>query len=296
MPQSKKSAKTSLYTLIVSIFGISFLLSCCIGLAYDSQAAAQTLPGLSPNSPLYTNPTYGIEIQYPEDWQHTEGGVLNRMKANNTIAVAEFHPPDLSASVIISIEELLKNETLDQYVEESIALSSEYQPNVRLIERNKTTTLTGLPGYKLVYNGIFDAAAAIESGRYDFGGLENVIDIQPFNVTLMSFITVQGNNAYIIGYSDASGGMLDQVCNVFGAQSVPFCSSSTSITDSFSHYLPIVQEMIDSLEITRQNQTIEDNSEANMTNGDPLNILDQRLARGEITIEEYERLREILER
>jgi Short C-terminal domain len=298
MAQLKKITGTSFFTLIVSIFGISFLLLYSNGVSYDSQAAAaQTLPGPEPNYLLYSNPTYGINIQYPEDWQITEGGVLGRLKANNTVAVAEFHPPDMSVGVILSVEKLLKNETLDQYVEESIALSREHQPNVQLIERNKTMTLTGLPGYKLVWNGILDAAEAFESGRLDFGGLENVIDLQPINTTVMSFLTIQGDNAYVIGYSDSSSAILDQVCNSFGADFVPFCSSSANIKNPFSHYLPIAQKMIDSFEIATQNQTIDDNGGTNMTDGDdPLNILDQRLARGEITIEEYERLREILER
>jgi Short C-terminal domain len=298
MAQPKKITGTSFFTLIVSIFGISFLLLYSNGVSYHSQAAAaQTLLGPEPNYLLYSNPTYGIKIQYPEDWQITEGKILGRLKANNTVAVAEFHPLDMSVGVILSVEKLLKNETLDQYVEESIALSREQQPDAQLIERNKTMTLTGLPGYKLVWNGILDAAEASESGRFDFGGLENVIDFQPINTTVMSFFTIHGDNAYVIGYSDVSSGMLDQVCNSFGADLVPFCSSPANIINPFSHYLPIAQKMIDSFEIATQNQTIGNNGGTNMTGGDdPLNILDQRLARGEITIEEYERLREILER
>jgi hypothetical protein len=63
-----------------------------------------------------------------------------------------------------------------------------------------------------------------------------------------------------------------------------------------SYYSAYVLRMIDSFEITRQNQTVDNTTETNMTSVDPLTILDQRLARGEITIEEYERLRGILER
>jgi hypothetical protein len=311
MLRIQESAEAS---LLFSIFSISFLLLFSNELSYNSQtAAAQTLPGPEPNYLLYSNPTYGIKLQYPADWQHTEGGVLERLKANNTVAVAEFHPADMSVGVTVSVEKLLKNETLDQYVEESINLTRQAQPNVQLIEQNETTTLTGLPGYRLVWNGIFDPAEAFESGRYDFGGLENVIDLQPFNTTVMTFTTIQGDNGYIIGYSDSSSGMLDQVCNTFGADFVPFCPSSTSMTDSFSRYLPIVQNMIDSFQIsaTSQNQAIDstnnnftmpnnttsipptDNTQ--LTNENPCAIIDRRLATGEITIEEYQRLHEVLQ-
>jgi hypothetical protein len=55
--------------------------------------------------------------------------------------------------------------------------------------------------------------------------------------------------------------------------------------------------MIESFELTTTPDiTPQPNSQQNGTNEDPMSILDQRLARGEISIEEYLELRQLLER
>lgn len=305
----KKSTKTSFFFLTVSILLLSIILLNSRSLSNYLQAAGQSLPAPRPNYLLFTNPTYGISIQYPEDWQEIEGGGLINFNTSTIIPIAEFHPADMSVGVIVFVEELVENMTLDQYIEEQISFHKISHPKAELIEQSKIT-LAGMPGYKAVFNGTFDVAGGFDLGLDEIIG--GIMDFQPVDATIMVFTTIQGNNAYNIGYSISSTGGLDQLCNSFGGDFLPFCSSSTTITDSFSQYLPIVQTMVDSFDITAQNQMIDNNNDTNLTmpnnaasiqptndtqrtNENPCSVIDMRLATGEILIEEYERLREILQ-
>lgn len=306
----KKSTKTSFFFLTVSLLLLSTILLNSRSLSNYLQAAGQSLPAPPPNYLLFTNPTYGISIQYPEDWQEIEGGRLSRFNTSTITPIAEFHPADMSVGVIVFVEELVENMTLDQYIEEQISFHKTSHPNSELIEQSKIT-LAGMPGYKAVFNGTFDVAGGFENLGLDelIGG---IMDFQSVDATIMVFTTIHGNNAYNIGYSDSSTVGLDQLCNSFGGDFLPFCSSSPTITDPFSQYLPIVQTMVDSFDITAQNQTIDNNNDTNLTmpnnaasiqptndtqqtNENPCSVIDMRLATGEIPIEEYERLREILQ-
>jgi hypothetical protein len=296
MLSKKEGIRAPLYAQIICLLSISFLLLYPSSIFFYLQAAAQPLPTTSPNYLLYTNPTYGISIQYPEDWQKLEEGGLSRTNINNTIALAEFHPPDQSVGVVVLVEKLGENMTLDQYVERDIPSPKNYQPNVQLIELNKTTTLTGLPGYRIVYNGSLDYEGLLE--RFDPSGLiRGMIDFQPVNATSLTFITMQGDNAYIVGYSDLPTGLLNQFCQVLGEQFFPNCPSPTTITNPFLEHLSIAQKMIDSIEIMMPNNTgqTQPNNDIGTTSEDPCSIIDIRFARGDVSIEEYERMREILE-
>lgn len=306
----KKSTKISFFFLTVSILLLSIILLHSWSLSNYLQAAGQSLPAPRPNYLLFTNPTYGISIQYPEDWQEIEGGDLIRFNTSTIIPIAEFHPADMSVGVILFVEELVENMTLDQYIEEQISFHKTSHPNSQLIEQSKIT-LAGMPGYKAVFNGPLNVAGGFDLGLDEIIG--GIMDFQPVNVTIMTFTTLQGNSAYHIGYSDLSTGASDQLCNSFGEDFLPICSSSTTITDPFSQYLPIVQPMVDSFDITAQNQMMDNNNnDANLTmpnnaasiqqtndtqrtNDNPCSVIDMRLATGEILIEEYERLVEILQ-
>jgi hypothetical protein len=114
----------------------------------------------------------------------------------------------------------------------------------------------------------------------------------------MSFVTIQGNNAYFVLYSGATARIFDQLCTAYG-DLLPDCTLLTSLGDPYSHYLPIAQKMIDSFQITTQNQTNDNNTSLPISNGtaneDACSIISIRLAKGEIPIEEYDRLFEKLQ-
>lgn len=299
MLQKKSSTKSCLPILLAVILSISFIQLYFTPPSFYREAIAQISTEASPGYLQHTDSNYGIRIQYPEDWQKTESGVLSRFNINNTKAVAEFHPSDMSVTLLIIAEKSVENQTLEQFVESNIADLREEQPNIQIIEHNRVTTRAGTPAYKLVAKGPLDVEAGMESSGLNelFG---QMIDFEPVNMTAMSFITIEGNNAYLITYSDSSGRGLNQLCAALGSLS-PECTSS-NIGDPYSYYLPIAEKMIDSFEVTTiQNQTNGTEPQpppinsTQPTNENPCSIIDIRLATGEIAIEEYERLREILQ-
>jgi hypothetical protein len=238
-------------------------------------------------------------MQYPEDWQKVGESTTLRANINNITILAAFQPADKSVIVSIEVEKLVENQALDQFIQNYIATLSEYDLNPKIIEQNRTTTQAGIHGYKLVHNGTVDAAEIVREFSEDDPILQSflqLIDWKPADRTTMSFVTIHGNNTYFMLYSDATAGILDQLCAAYG-EVMPECTLFTSIDDPYSHYLPIAQKMIQPFEIIPQNQTNACNNSSMVQNGtaneDPCSIINIRLAKGEIPIEEYQRLREI---
>jgi eukaryotic-like serine/threonine-protein kinase len=92
----------------------------------------------------YSNPTFGIRIQYPASW-----GRLDLSFLQNDSADINFYPlddPSGALSVRIQVDSLLwsKNMTFDEYTNMKID-STEGQ----IIESN-STTLAGLPAHEIV--------------------------------------------------------------------------------------------------------------------------------------------------
>jgi hypothetical protein len=294
MVHTKKRNRALIYTQIVCLFSISFLILYPNLIVSYLEGTAQILPAPSSNYLLYNNPTYGISIQYPKDWQRTPDDVLSRTNINNTKLLAEFRPPDQSVGVAVLVENLVENMTLDQYVQRNIALQKKYQPDLQLVELNKTRTLTGLPGYSIVYNGTLDDEGLLSGIQ----GFQEMIDVvPPLNGSRMLFTTIHGDKAFVIEYTDLYAALLNQLCQVFGLEFSPDCPSDPNMTDPFFEHLPKAQEILDSLQITIPNNTrhSQSNNTTGTTNEHPCSIVDIRLATGEVTIEEHERLREVLE-
>jgi PsbP-like protein len=265
----------------------------------------------------YYNSAYGIRIQYPVDWGKTEGPFLQRLATNNIVPIVQFSPPGRSVAFSIVIEKLKGDKTIDQELKESISSFEKNQTGLTLIESNKTT-LANLPAYKLLYNGTFDITAALnEFPELDkmFG---DMLDFKPVNTTSLHYFTIRDGNEYIISYGDGSGKVIEQASSLLGGLADPSLGPSPSVSsvvpDPFSHYLPTAQRMIDSfsLDMTQlktgqeanntsttfmtpdsdSSQTSSEQSQSN--NEDPLLILKNRLARGEISIEEYNELQKIM--
>lgn len=92
----------------------------------------------------YSNPTFGIRIQYPADW-----GRLNLSFLQNDSANINFYPlddPSGSLSVRIRVDTLLRSQniTLDEYTSMKINSTED-----QLIESN-STTLANLPAHETV--------------------------------------------------------------------------------------------------------------------------------------------------
>src|SRR5215211_4628631 len=241
---------------VVSIFSlllITLLLSS--PLTIQNWAIAQT--GSQAATPFvnFTDPTFGISIQYPSDWQEIINPLMERMPQENAKKVIALQPPDKSVDFTVGVETLQPNLTLDQYAQQTVQLVKNDQPEAQVLELNKTTLAGGVPAYKLLVTGMYDVQAVFErSGLPALVG--NIMDFQPVNFTGIQYFTIRNNNGYYIAYSDLSGKIEDQFRRVFGPL-IPDANPAPEVDDPFSHYLPTARKMIDSFQFTSQNQPID---------------------------------------
>ncbi|HSA72461.1 MAG TPA: PsbP-related protein [Nitrososphaeraceae archaeon] len=158
----------------------------------------------------FTNPVFGIKIQYPDTW--SARGYQYNIKANNT--VVGFYSPSKTASQLGNISGVSgqfvpyldifvfdsKNMSLDRIINGRM---SRIQNNTDTILETKAYTLKGnLPAHMLIYTTIA-------------GGDEFFKKMQVY--------TVSGNKVYLITY--------------------------TAQEALFSVYMPVIKKMIDSFEL-----------------------------------------------
>ena len=125
----------------------------------------------------------------------------------------------------------------------------------------------------------------------------NVFDLKPVNATIMLGNLLQKDKLYILAYSDAGekemGLILDQIPEEIRNMLSGLVPGQTGSEDKYSTYLPIAQKMMNSFDIIDGNpQPIANSSQS--TDNESLKILDLRLAKGEITVQEYQELKKIL--
>ena len=161
---------------------------------------------------LYENPTLGIKIQYPADWEQKKAQEADQYYLKDSIQypIVSFLPPLENASerfienFTISVENLPQNTTLDAYSNETIKA---YKAKGFDIIDSNATTLAGNPAYKVT----LDHRNGVQQG--------NNIDYK-----LIQIWTIKGDKIYrIIFQADA---------------------------ETYSKTLPTAQKMIDSFEIS----------------------------------------------
>jgi serine/threonine-protein kinase len=129
--------------LILALIVISFCLSSFFAINQQITTAQTDEIYFVP----YTNPTFGISIQYPADW-----GRLDLSFLQNDSADIDFYPLDDASgalSVRILVESLLpsqKDMTFDEYTNMKID-STEGQ----IIESN-SSTLANLPAHEILFS------------------------------------------------------------------------------------------------------------------------------------------------
>lgn len=284
---------------MLSLLSITLLLSS--PLSIENWAVAQTGPQATAPLVNYTDPIVGISIQYPSDWQEIRDSLMEGVPPANTKKVIALQPPDQSVDFTIGVETLQPNLTLDQYAQQTVQSVKNNQPNAQVLELNKTLLAGGVPAYKLVVGGIYDVQAVFERSALP-PLVGDFMDFQPVNFTGIQYFTIRNNNGYFIVYSDLSGKIAEQVSGTFGPL-FPDSNLAPEVDVPFSHYLPTAQKMIDSFQFTSQDGQINNDNNTSISNGtiqqptndDPCSIVNLRLARGEISIEEYERLHETLQ-
>lgn len=131
---------------------------------------------------MYQNPTFGIAIQYPSNWQKVEqsGGSLSDNFGN----VVSFNSPQgslsqaPSASISLKIQDLTMSMSLGQYSTAHLNSMKGHSGNVIL--GSGPTTLAGQPAYKVIY-----------TENSQLGGPTKIAEIW----------TIVGNRAYTILYT-----------------------------------------------------------------------------------------------
>jgi serine/threonine-protein kinase len=156
----------------------------------------------------YENPTYGIRIGYPADWQKTEHLNANRFWVD-FISPFKNNPNTFPATVSVSVEGLNHNitATTNEYVSAILKNTKQSLSDFQIIESNPDANLTGTPAYKIVYS-FLSQDPAVQA-----------------HFQSMNLWSVRDKKVYSISYTEAKS--------------------------LYATYLPTVQKMTDSFEITK---------------------------------------------
>jgi hypothetical protein len=210
------------------------LISICFGTNNISFLLTSVSAQLEDNFLTYDNPTYGIRIDYPADWEQGGQGVLERLKTENVTGIAMFSPPDKSVQVILAIEKL-KPYMLTKDINDTIADIKKEYPDFKILE-SKEVMFAGLNGSKIVGEGKFPLERIgerfnLQNQTQELQSVLAAAGIKELTVKLMNVATVKGDKVYSLSY----GVPLPEI-----------------LGDQYSLYLPVVQKMIDSMQITNQ--------------------------------------------
>jgi eukaryotic-like serine/threonine-protein kinase len=161
---------------------------------------------------VYDNPGLGIKILYPSDWKPFQTSTtVNRTIIEFRQKVMSEHDT-LTSFMTVSVENLSGTiRTLDVLTKQNVDLANKTLPNFQLIESN-ITTLANNPAYKII-------------STFANVGLGDDDPLRSPQFQTMTIWTIKGDRMYTISYSQ--------------------------IPSEFSRYLPIIQKMIDSFEITK---------------------------------------------
>lgn len=239
----------------------------------------------------------GIKIQYPNDWAEFDRPFLDMMTSPvpNVTIVTGFHPPDPSVAVVVSIEPQSKNLTLEEEMNDTIQNLKKNQQGLELIESNKTL-LSGIPAYKLHYTGTFNVTGINE--RFNIPPeLAIIMPSQLTNTNYLIYMTVTNGSIYGISYEEIPMSSLFS-----GGLSLPdslLTESPSSDTESkFSKYLPVIQKMVNSFEITPSGQENNDQQPTPQVDDaeckDHLKTLASRLVSGEIDQQEFKNIKNMI--
>jgi len=140
-----KLSISTLFLITFSIF-VSLAITTTATLSLHT-ALAQTVSKLV----TYQNSSYGIQIQYPSDWDKQENGTRQDTQTD----VVTFYPPaeNTNASFDVAIDDISdeKGITLSQYSSDDIASSKQSVKDFKLVESSTNGVfLAGLPAYKIV--------------------------------------------------------------------------------------------------------------------------------------------------
>lgn len=183
----------------------------------------------------YYDPIYGIRINYPSDWEQGGEGLLEKMKTENVTGIAMFTPPDKSVFVFLAVEKLKQSTSLAQDVNDTIANIRKDMPDFKILE-SEEVKLAGLTGHRIVGEGKVSLETLgekfnLQNQTQELQSVLDALGIKELTTKIMNVFTVKGDKEYGISYG------------------VP---APEILGDQYSLYLPVVQKMIDSMQLTNQ--------------------------------------------
>ena len=172
--------------LLVTTAPISNLTNKMVGNAFALSNQSSITNNNSSNSSeflTYKNGSYGVNIQYPANW-NSSPGEGNDNSGDSSTDIVTFSPkdPNSSATFDVLVGNVDSGESLKQYVSDSISNDKTDLKNFTVSESSSTgNTLAGNPAYKLIYS-------YTDQGE-NFKGLETG--------------TILGNKVYFIQYENS---------------------------------------------------------------------------------------------
>lgn len=156
-PGNQKKLKLEYLNLVVASLGLVLSVIGAIvatkNFSLTSKSLTDKASEVATGFKSYENPNYGFRINYPTNWE------LQKIEDPSTKEVVHFFPvnelnygnsPQLK--VIIRVESLNKNMSLDEYKNSSKNEIKTFLPEAKVIESSEIT-LAKQQGYRLVYSG-----------------------------------------------------------------------------------------------------------------------------------------------
>ncbi len=144
----------------LAVFSILLLASVQIALA-QNPVQQKSAVNSNNNFITYENPTYGIRIQYPGDWQKTEHINANRFWVD-FMSPLKNNPNAFPVTLSLSVEGLNHTitTTTNEYVNGILINAKQSLPDFQIIESNPDVNMTGISAYKIVYSFLSQDPAA----------------------------------------------------------------------------------------------------------------------------------------
>ncbi|MFL6315970.1 MAG: PsbP-related protein, partial [Nitrososphaeraceae archaeon] len=142
-------------------FSILLLASVQIALA-QNPVQQKSAVNSNNNFITYENPTYGIRIRYPGDWQKTEHLNANRFWVDFMSPFKKNNPNAFPVTLSLSVEGLNHTitTTTNEYVNGILNNAKQSLPDFQIIESNPDANMTGISAYKIVYSFLSQDPAA----------------------------------------------------------------------------------------------------------------------------------------
>ena len=226
---------------------------------------------------IFKSTEFGVSIKYPANWQAPTGGIPEQMPNPNVTVISHFSPPEQSVSVFLTVEKLAPNTTLVEDMNDTVKKLRKDMPDFKILESGQTK-LAGLPAYRLTGEG--------QTSLRDLGERLGLANQTSELLSVMKILGLNGITLKQTAISTIKNGTL---------YSVAYGSVSDLFPGQYSAYLPVFQEMASSYKIEPLESQVATNSlNNNQSNSNPCAILKIRLANGNISISEFEKLNKIL--